>query len=495
MLIFTAVSIASCDKIGKPEDPEDPKKEVCEICGEDPCVCENENTDPEPEPDPEPDPEPTPGTDPLQPSEQKEKLSSVGQKLLDKTPAAEWEAYSKLVEDFSNSVYASEDYDWGTMEEWFEEEFNEAYKEDEKLTIAGGKYTTSWTNDIIILMSNHTGLFTFTESGVVISDYNDGTKAVFTLNGKTYAVEIKSSGKVTEAKYVWEEYGTWTEYGYYDPNLDEWVYTDEPITRDDFDKISVTVGVPEQIDLNITEDGSPLATVTMKLTPSFKAEEASLTTDSFSVKTTVSINGFEVVSEKVAFDAATGKASAKAEFKKNGECLIKTSAAADVKLHTEDYTWEDSSDSYGTYEYVVLDMAKNIDVSMDIIGEIQVKGTCSNAVEASESLEAMWDALYDGNTANMTEAKRHLDNFNSKFKLNVYYDGTDVKQATVAFDLETYEDEYYDYVDYDLIPIIIFEDKSKYKVEEFFTENAFGSLIDSFEALCESFNELFAFED
>ena len=467
-LILATFSFAGCDPI---ENNGDDPTEVCDKCGENPCVCENEGTDPGPD------------NAPLQPSEQKEKLVAVGKKLMDKMPASEWESYSKLVDDFANSVYASEDYDWGTMEEWFDKEFNEAYKEDESLTIEGDKHTIRWTTDIVLLMANHTGLFTCTEDGIIFSEYEGGTKAVLTLNGKTYEAEIKSSGKVTEAKYVFEseEYGMTLEPGEVDPETGEVVK--EAFTRVYVDKISVTVGVPEQIDINITENGSPLATATMKFTPSFTADGLDITTDSFSVQTTISMNGFEVISEKVAFDGMEGKAASKIEFRKNGENLISTSASADAKLNMTEVNGG---------EYLVLEKAKNIDMSLDILSEIQVKGTCSNAIEASESLEMMWDALYNDSTADLTEAKRHLDNFNAKFGLDVYYDGTDVKQATVAFDLESYE--YDDYVDYDLIPIIVFGDGSKYKVEEFFTENAFGSLIDSFEALCKSFTDLFGFE-
>ena len=135
---------------------------------------------------------------------------------------------------------------------------------------------------------------------------------------------------------------------------------------------------------------------------------------------------------------------------------------------------------------------------MDILGEIQVKGSCTNALEASEELEAMWDALsnYDSETGaskkpDLNEGNRHLDNFNAKIKIYVYYDGKDTRQAAVKFALSSYTDDYYDETYYDLIPILEFSDGSKYKIEEFFTENAFGGLVESFYELCESYAELF----
>lgn len=478
MLCFMAVSFASCDLM---ED-----KEVCEICGEDPCICEDGTCS-------------VCGKNPCEckdapmlPSEQKRKLSSVGEKIMDKMPAEEWESYSRLIEDFANSVYASDYYDWGNLEDWFESEYEDIYDENGKLTVKGNKYTTTWTTDIVILMANHTGLFTFTENGVKISDYSGGTKAVFSLNGKTYEAEIKSSGKVTNARYVYEEYSSFTDNGYYDPETYEWVYVGGSINVEEIENISVTVGVPEIIEIRLTENKTPLAVVSMKLTPSFSKEGINPTTDSFSVKTNVSINGYEFLSEKIGYDGAQGKASVTTGFRKDGEDIFSSSVFADAKIKVEKETWDDG-DYKESYSYVVVDKAEKVNMSMDILGEIQAKGSVSNVMEASESLDAMWDALYDGYSPDESSAKRHLDNFNAKLDLNVYYDGTGVKQASIEFDLSKEEDYYYGDVYYELIPIIVFGDGSRYKVEEFFTENAFGDLVDSFYEFAESFEDVFGF--
>ena len=493
--LMASLMLIACDPI---EDKKDNVNEdACEVCGEDPCVCEDE-TCPDCGKNPCECTTPNPEFTPLQPSEQKAKISDVGEKLLEKTPAEEWEKYSQFTEDLANSVYASEDYNWGKAEDWFEGHFDEAFKQEEVVIKTDDKVTSKWTTELVILMANHTGLFTFTEEGVVISDYNGGTKAVFALDGKNYEAEIKSSGKVTKVKYVWEETDYWKTYDYYDPDKDEWVYVESGINYEDFEKTTITVGVPEQIDIALTENGASLFSATMKFSPSFKKENVDLTTDALTVQTTVSINGFEISAEKVAYDGSAGTASFKTSVKKNGENLFSTSSSADLKLKiiTESY---DGGDWGGEYQWILAEKVKNINVFMDILGEIQAKGSCSNAIEASEELEAMWDELsyYDyetdrEKTPDLTEANRHLDNFNAKFNINIYYDGTDTKQAAVKFALAK-DEEYYGRTYYDIIPVIEFNDGSKYKVEEFFTENAFSELIDSFYELCESYDEVFGF--
>ena len=428
----------------------------------------------------------------LQPSEQKVKISEVGQKLIDKVPSSEWEAYAELANDFANSVYVSDDYDWGKVEDWFYDGMEEAYVEERTLKISSNQYTNEFITEVVILMANHTGLFTCTENGVTISDY-DGTKAVFSLNGKSYEAEIKSSGKVTQAVYPWNSRDEYESYDYFDPAKGEWVYTDSPVDYVGIETISVTVGIPEKINVSIKEDGDYLAEIDIQFTPSFSKENINLTTDSFSTVFTVSMNGFEVVSEKIAYDGAKGQASYKTALKKNGQTLFSSSASGDVQLKEETENHDDGDYKYN-YTYVIVSKAKNIQADFDLLGEIQGKGSCTNAVEAFESLNAMWDALYSdyGNNPDLNEAERHLDNFNAKFNIGVYYDGGNKEQAKIKFDLSAYANDYGD-SSYDLIPIIEFNDGSKYKIEEFFTEDAFEELIDNFYALCDSFSEVFGF--
>lgn len=493
--LMASLMLIACDPI---EDKKDNVNEdACEVCGEDPCVCEDE-TCPDCGKNPCECTTPNPEFTPLQPSEQKVKISDVGEELLAEVPAEEWERYSQFVEDLANSCYTSDDYNWGNVEDWFYEEVEGAFSEETKLIINGGKYTNEWVAEIVVLMSDHTGLFTCTEQGVTISDY-DGTKAVFTLNGKTYEAEIKSSGKVAEVKYnLCNSHADKSAWDYYDPEKDEWVYVDDPIEYERVHNTYFTVGVPERIDITLTENGASLFSATMEFTPSFKSENLNLTTDALSVKTTVKVNGFEIVADRIAYDGAASEASFKTSVKKDGKSLISVSASAGLKMKVETETYDDGDWSY-RYEYLVVEKAQTINVSMDILGQIQAKGSCSNALEAFDELEAMWDELsyYDDETGkqknpNLNEANRHLDNFNAKLKVNVYYDGTDTKQAAVKFALAE-EEEYSNRVYYELIPIIEFNDGSKYKIEEFFTEDAFSELVDSFYELCESYDEVFGF--
>lgn len=491
-LLAAMALTTACDLLENMNNNEQ-DEQVCDKCGEDPCVCADA-TCPDCGKNPCECATPNPDFTPLQPSAQKQKLSDTGQHLMEKFPASEWETYAQLMEDINKSVYASEDYNWGTLEDWFEEELEEGYKDSFEENTQGNVITRINTSEILIFMANHTGLFECTENGVVIKDYNGGTKATFSLNGKSYEAEISSEGKITEAIYVWEE-----QRESFSSDIDGDGRTDNTQVNSS-NTLTVKVGVPEKIIVSLKENGTSLMNIEVGFTPSFTKEGIDITTDSFSTTVIASINGFEFSVNKAAYNAATGKAETKTTISKNGEVLFTTSASADVNIKVEQKTWEDSWESWDgsqntqkrTYTYIYVEKAQDITVRMDILGEIQAKGTCSNAMEVNESLELMWDALYDGNTANETEARRHLNNANSKMDINIYYDGTSTKQASIKYDLIC--QTYYDWEDWDLIPVIVFNDSSTYKVEEFFTEEAFSTLIDNFYDFCESFGDVFGIE-
>lgn len=500
---MASVMLIACDEFLTDQGTNE--NETCSVCGKEPCVCEDK-TCPDCGKNPCECTTPNPDFTPLQPSEQKTKISSVGEKFLEKIPAQDWEKYAQLSEDFANSVYVSDDYNWGPVEEWFEGQIDKVWKENETEEFKNGVITRNWDLEVALLMANHKGLFECTEEGVTIKDYAGGTKATFALNGKTYEFEITQDGKVTEAIYVTDSYRENRGNNYYDEDgnlIAEnviFIYNDHSVLK---------VGIPEKLNICIKENGEYLMDVKAEFKASLSKDEVNITTDSFTSKVTASINGFEIVANNVAYDAATGKAEEKVTLTKNGESLYTVSSSAEVALKEEEYHWENewynewedrTYYDYYTYTYVTATKTKDINLYMDILGEIQVKGSCSNALEASEELDAMWDALstYDWETdtrrqPDLNEANRHLDNFNAKIKINMYYDGKDTRQAAVKFALSSYTDDYYDETYYDLIPILEFSDGSKYKIEEFFTENAFGGLVESFEKLCESYAEVFGF--
>ena len=442
----------------------------------------------------------------LSPAQQQAKFQSVGQEVLNEFPANEFENLAKIAEAFEKTYGSNENYDLTELEEWIDENFDVAYVQDHNHTSTEQTEVCINNIDFLLLLSNHTGLFTFgTDKVTVNPSYTGGTKAVFTVEGKTYEAEVSSSGKVTSAYFVYEYHSEWG----YEYKYEGWKHDSK---SDDF--FQITVGVPENVNVSITENGSPLATVKAKFECRVTPDHFQVSTDALYVEFTASINGYDFKSSKTGFNGTAGTAEAGITVSRNGKKIVTSSTSADLKLkyETVQYDYESDDDYYSHYDHttetqVIVDKLTNVVVNMDILGQIQIKGTCTDINKLNEEIDAVYDALrgYDDETGNSkpvdeVTAALHTEEINKLIDFGVYYDKGNNKQASLKF--EHYYEEHYEEdewgnswggASWGFYPIIVFNDGSQNKIEDFFTENAFGGLIESVEALAESYADVFGY--
>ena len=447
-------------------------------------------------------------TTPLQPSEQKVKLESVARNFMSECPAEDFEKISGIADAFVEK-FGVEGYDLTQFHNWIDSQYETAWKGDYEVTTSGGKVDVTESYDLLFLIANHKGHFDFGENGVTVNTEYDGLKVTCTVNGNSYEAVIEQSGKVTNAIYTLTDNDLSTGNGYYTED-GEWIEVSSSTQVTNKWNMKLTVGVPERLDITVSENGSPLAQITAEFTPGFTASGIVPTKDSFSTETTIRIEDYEYVIENLKYDGAAGTASTSQTLKKNGKTLISYNVSGNVRIEvvTEKEEWDGYSYEY---QYVKASLAKDVTAALDILGEVQVIGFCSNAMEASDEMEAFWDALYsDGDVVNENAAQRHLGNFNAKFDFGVFYDKGNNRQADLEFEyrhnpgeeadwdingdgLVNGNDRYNGY--YEFFPVIVFNDGSRYSVEEYFTEDAFGNLVEDFYEFCESFGEVFGVED
>lgn len=444
-------------------------------------------------------------TTPLQPSEQKTKLESVARNFMDECSAEDFQKISGISEAFSNK-FITDSYDFNAFYDWFNLQYETTWKGDYDLTISDGKVNITDSYDLLFLIANHKGHFHFGENAMTVDSSYNGLKATFSLDGKNYEAIIEQSGKVTDAIYSIVDKDVTTGNGYWNEETEEWVDVSSSTQVTNVWNFKITIGIPETLNISIKENGSPLAQVDAKFYPSLTASGIVPSKDSFSSEVTIKIDDYEYILQNLKYDAASGKASASQTLRKNGKTLLYSSVSGDVRIDTGTIKGEME---YGTYEYAYVEatLAKDITAAIDILGELQVIGTCSNALEANDAIEAFWDTLRENNPDEKT-AQRHLDNFNAKFDFGVFYDKGNNRQADLEIEylhnmgeeagwdingdgIVNGNDRYDDY--YSLFPIIVFNDGSKNSIEEFFTEEAFGNLIEDFYNFCENFGEMFGF--
>lgn len=442
----------------------------------------------------------------LQPDEQKAKLEQVAVKMLEMTPAEDAEEFLKLADTFFSEYMYNEDYDMEELFCFFEEAGEDMYTEEERdyFNTAKNQYISESSSNMLIVLSNKKGEFSFGKESVeqVDSTYA-GLKLNIPMDGKDYVAEIKVSGKTTEATFLDYYYDSYESSGYWDEMRQEWV--EKEITRIYDHKSQCTIEVPEKIEVGLYEGGKPVATITMDIQKNFTDKKIVLTVDNFNVKTKVTLdNGYEIVMDEVKYNGASSEASASMIIKVDAVSLVSAKASCDLQLEEKEIKYE-YSNGYSIYNNLIVKKSKNINIAVDLLGMVQFKGKCTDGKAVSEEIDAYYDALrnYDDQTGNYKSPDeaaglRHLNNINAKLDLGVYYDGGSNKQAKLEFEMS--KESGWDMngdglvnaqdVCYDIIPVIVFNDGSRYTVEDYFTEEAFENLLDSVENYGEGYDDL-----
>jgi len=410
----------------------------------------------------------TPSMDPMSPDEVKERLEQVAQDLMDEYPADNFEDFFELSSLFAEK-YFDYDYDWDDFYEYCEEKGEDMYNYTEDEWYEDGTEYSEYTEEILIMLSDIQGKLTLGENSARCSDY-DGLKVLFTLDGKDYEADVTFSGKKTTAYYSFTDV-----YGHTDPSYRN------PYHNEDTYKIKVEV--PEKVTVKVTENGKTFAEVTVDFIVSFTQSGINLTKDCFIVTTKVKMDDHELILSNTGYNASIGKATAGAAIKNGSKSILtmELSGDVDVELVTDEYV----SDGYYDDEvYPEFTKAKNAKISIDILGQMQVKGNCNNILTVKDYMENLWDA------GDKSAAERAVDNINNQLDLGLYYDGSSTKQADIIMDYYVGGDDYYGDEWYDLEPIIVFNDGSKYAFYEYFDEDDFDGTVDHFELWLEMYETM-----
>ena len=240
------------------------------------------------------------------------------------------------------------------------------------------------------------------------------------------------------------------------------------------DTYNFTVEVPETISLVITENGSKYAEVTLSMSFSLSNEEVNFTRDNLFVSTSIKIGDNELILKKTGYDALKDKLSAGCTLKKGSKVIVDADFSADVDVDVD--IDEDEL-------YTDVDEVKNINIYLDILGELQIKGSCSDLLSLAENMNDLYEA------SSNSDAERLITRINKQLDLGLYYNGSSNKTADIV--MEYYVEEEYDGEEwYDIEPILQFSDGSSYTFFEYFDEDFFEDMVDSFERWLENYETM-----
>lgn len=414
-----------------------------------------------------------PDPEPIDPIEQKNILEETALKLINAYPSDKFDRFTDVADRFCEEFIYDDDYDWSDVEEYLEEKGEDIYFDEYEEKVDGDKTHYDNYTEFILQMSDIEGQLVFGKNAVTYADY-DGTQALFSLDGKDYVAEIVTSGKTHKAIFECTNKGKY-EYDYGYGYSGSQTYDDEYYYE---------VEVPEHLSIKITEDGQDLIVINLDFTLSFSRDGLDSTKDCFIVTMTFKVDDQEIVIEKTGYDASTGKAYVSYAQKQGGATVIRAEASAKAKFEivTEKSEWENG---YDEYTYPEFTLAKDVSISIDVLGDVQIKGSCSDILSAVDYM----DAFYESEKESAVE--RALANLNNIIDLGIYYYGNNDKQADIVMDYYIEDDPYYDNEWYEMEPIMVFSDGSQFAFDEYFTESSFRSVVRAFENWLEDYVEIF----
>ena len=416
----------------------------------------------------------------MTPLEQKEYLDLIARGFMDKTPASDFNEISKLCNHISNTY--TDNYDWDEVGDWGSEIF-ESLKESlgttdkEQEKYSWGEYNYIYTNyKALVMASNFKGQFKAIGNKWELSKADDLQFIFSDQHGKECVLKLVTSGNVKKV---------------FIGNIDEWVdynsdyKNDYYISNDYYDRTQLTVGVPENIVVTLTQGGSQVVKVTVKLNiGDLSNDKFDLSKNQLTASTLVELNnGYKFNVSQVAYNG-NNKTSVSFDMSKNGESLASVAFSSDISGIPSCNIDAMVSGNIDEEDFNNSNM-KNVYVKLDIMGKLQIQGTLSDVRKFTDYINEA-----DDNDDDEKTFKSYVNQANSLANFNLFYDGKSTKQATVT--LEAFEEESWNGIKYWYMePMLNFYDGSSYSTfDAFFNDKDFKSVIDAFEKLADNYASL-----
>lgn len=460
---FISFGIASCED-NKPEDKE-------EITGLDP------------------------ETEVLSPAKQKDKISKVGKNFVAQFNSTDFASLLKLIDE---CTYKFEDYDWEAYEDKMLDEEIFIGKLSNIITEAQAGMPVNM-NAYIFSMDRISARYEANDKtqSWKVTETNDGKLTIiFTnLNGEKCEIIVSTSGDSYDLTSYYEEH--------------EYVYDDYTGSYDRYNTAQpFQVIVPENINIIIKEGDYEH----MNATCNINLEKNKL----FKLEWTA-----QIASLKFYVKADINNKSAEAKYsidQHNKNLLTMTAAAPSCSLlgKKDSDSFEEWLEEYEEAFEHNKTIIGNLTTICNVMNNIQIIGSSNDPISISADINELYDKYnYDSREFNIKAA----DILNKAMQFNLYY-SSNIKQASLKWDVTSRERDYYDYVCeeyydnywgewyedceniyitktvYDYSPVIYFPaENTTYSFEEYFTSDIYSGILEQVEDLCNSYIRMLKYID
>lgn len=191
----------------------------------------------------------------------------------------------------------------------------------------------------------------------------------------------------------------------------------------------------------------------------------------------VSLNGGYLISASVKADSRGLETHS--SIKKGNKTLLNANTVVAINDFTDIDNWLKTEGEY------FADQIKSGKVQIDILN-LSIVGA-GDFKDLLTDIDEITEGLY-GDEYDAERWRRKMEDVcdlvNEKVKLVIAYNDTDEKVADIVLQVSRDDEDYY------VEPILLFPDGSKYAFENYFTETAFGDLIDAIEELADDFEDM-----
>ena len=397
----------------------------------------------------------------LKPEEQKTKIEETAQHLMETVNAQEFQDLAKTVGTFIDRFYIDYDEDgFADVQKAFEKMYEEINYLKENGSVLEVYYN--------YMLANFQGKVTLGKDKATFSEYN-GTMIEWTdEQNDTWTAELKQVGTVSEFALNPVE-----------------IPMDTKRAEPESAKVFIKIGIPEKLTVKAAVNGKNIAAITLTFDVDIDTDDVNISSDGV----VMIKKGAVKVTAEVAVDDLTLKVSPIAVDKKIAGTDQSTIS---LEFNAALYMGEQlvlganlSAEAIADAEDVLQDIV-DVNVLLDVMGEVQVEGDLPSYKGAIDFIR---NEAPKGDSKE--EWERACNGLNDLFDLVVRYDNTTNVQASLEF--EAMEFTYEDAVRYRVSPVIVFNDGSRFGLEEIYTEddmNRVDSLMEDIQYWVNSFYAL-----
>ena len=235
------------------------------------------------------------------------------------------------------------------------------------------------------------------------------------------------------------------------------------------------IEMPEKLTIQLKKGTADYLTIELTTDADFSETGIDYANDSCSVTAKLTLpNNYTMNIHPAEIDMKTHKAKLSFDLFQDQKNILAVQADGDVKFELGDV--DAGCNQNHVFTGFIFDYARNLVINADILGEVQLKSTIKDL-----------DSWFNLKECKNGEEPEAAERFNEETDIAVYYDHNNLRQAEM--ELETFKSNP-DQTAFEYRPLLIFNDGSRFLINEFWSEDELQEFIDFGQAFVDLFQSV-----